>query len=785
MTVNYPGLTSQDVATRLAQGAVNRSPKFTTRTYAGILRSNVLNLFNGLLLVSIIALLLIHAYTDAWFLFAVTFFNTIVGVTEEIRAKIALDRLAILHKPAVKVLRDQQVTAITVDDVVVDDVIFINSGDQVVADGELLSTAIIALDESLLTGESDPIYKKYGDQLFSGSFCSSGSGVYRATQVGAASAANKLTAQAKSYKISRTPLQKDINGFVEALTGIMFVFVILLVLASVSKNISVSSSVLAIVTVIKSFVPQGLILFSTLAFALGAIRIARRHVLVQKLNAIEAMSNVTTLCLDKTGTLGANTLLFEQLYLLSSDRSDVEHKLKLFTAGVKDKNRSLLAIAKAFTGEDAEVLAELPFSSQQKCSALQIRDRDQEYTLWLGAPEILAAGCLTTAQIEVLRQFRERGLRVLLFAASPEKLPIASKLESLAFIVLRDELRPNVAEAIKYFQSRDVAIKILSGDHPDTIAAIAQQSGITVTGEVINGNELVNLNTTEMVTKVARAQLFGNLVPKVKKQIIQALQMNGENVGMVGDGVNDVLALKQADIGVAMNSGATAARDVADIVLLQDSFAHLPALPQEGDRIIYNIKRLAKLFITKNVYCFFYILFVGFVGLNFPLSPRYITWIDFLTIGMPTAILMFMVPVLSKQTAKQFTQQTLRFAFTAGLTIAFFSLLTYVGLHLFWGRGELISKTASAVVIIFMGLYLVYRVAKNDTKQNLLILGVIAVAIAVNGVALTLDFARQLLGMAQLGLDLWGIIIIVSLLGVGALRLFLGLLAKNARVFAD
>jgi cation-transporting P-type ATPase E len=807
----FTGLTSAEVAARTAEHKVNRADKFTTRTITGILRSNILTVFNGIILLSLVALVFIKAYTDIYFLAAVTVINTLAGIVEEVRAKLALDRLALLNRKKINVIREQKLQNIAVEEVVQDDLIAVTAGDQIIADGILLSAASVYVDESLLTGESDTIKKSkdHDSRLLSGSFCVGGYGVYQACSIGNEAHVNQLTSQAKAYKNVLTPIQKDINGIVEGLTGVMVLFFMLLLLANYIKGETLTSSVLAMVTVIKSFVPQGLILMSTLAFAFGAIHAAKRYVLVQKLNAIESMSQLTILCLDKTGTLGTNLLHLEKVKFLVADgdaaaaaRAEIVRQLRLFVGAVSTKNRTLEAIEQVYAGNTpARVLEELPFLSSQKISAVRIVDdggavagevgeehssrTETDITLWLGAPEALAKGkgTLTEQHLTVLQELREQGLRVLAFASSTGSAPLMQEnaraaLKILAFIVLRDELRPNLAEAVKFYESRNVRLKILSGDHPETIVVLAKQAGMVVDGKLINGRDLDKLQGDELKQVIMQGQFFGNLTPQHKKIIINTLQEADEYVGMVGDGVNDILALKQANIGIAMNSGTAAARDVSDIILLKDDFTNLPSLSQEGDRIIYNIKRIARLFLTKNIYCLFFILFVGFVGLEFPLSPRFITWIDVLTLGAPTAVLMLMAPQLSKQETKNFLSETIKFAVIAGVTIAFFSLLVYATAYWFQSGGsQLYGKSAGVAAIIFMGLYLVYRVTAAErmavgrkTFQRYIVYTMLIAGGIANLLAIYWPLSRGILGLVALRVDTWITLTVVAMLGVVVLR---------------
>ncbi len=772
------GLTTEEVAERIKHGEVNRVEKFTTRSVSGILQNNILTVFNGVLTASVIALIIIGNYTDGLFLSAVTVLNMLAGIVGEFRAKLALDKLALLQRRTVIAVRNGQAQEVAVDAVVKDDVIVFESGDQIIADGVLLSSAPVFMDESLLTGEADTIMKKTGEELLSGSFCVRGSGQYTAVHVGRASSVNILTAQAKTYKFTRTPLEHSINVIIRILTVAMILFVLLLILASFVKNVSLAEGILSIVMVIKAFVPEGLILVSTLAFALGALRAAKRQVLVQKLNAVESMSHLTTLCLDKTGTLGTNHLTFERIEILSSTPEAIRRQLGLFVGALSNKNKTVRAIETKFQAIPSILVEELPFSPIKKVSAVRVRSKDGEVSLWLGAPEILGCNHITSAQEKILEAFRNLGLRVLLFANSPRVLSEREDISPLAFIILKDELRPDVAKAVQFYEKRGVILKVLSGDHADTVAALAKRAGISVSGEAINGTDLSCLTPADFAEAIGHGQIFGRLTPQQKKQIIEYLQISGEFVGMIGDGVNDILALKQADIGVAMNSGAAAARDVADIILLKDTFTYLPALSQEGDRTIYSVKRVSQLFFTKNIYSLFFILLTGFVGLNFPLTPRYITWIDVLTIGTPAALLALMAPTVKKQSTGNFLQETLGPAAIYGLVISFLSLAIYANFSLFQDRTKSYGDTAAVSVIIFLALYVVYQVSSIEREKSspwgrkIVVWTILLGALGLNFVAVYWPPLRDILGLTSLDVDSWLTILGVSIFGIWLMRQF-------------
>jgi cation-transporting ATPase E len=771
------GLSRYEVDQRVAAGQTNQTARLTTRTTAGILRRNTFTFFNAVLTVAIVALLAIRAYNDVFFLAAVTAANLLAGIISELRAKRALERLTLLAQREVTVIRDAREQTIPVEQVVKDDVIAVHPGDSIIADGHLVSPSPIGIDESLLTGESDVVTKKLKDPLLSGSFCVSGTGLYVATGIGAKSHANVLMAQAKTYQFTRSPLERIVARLVQTLTITMGVLVVLLIFAGYIKHLSLAAGILSIVTAVKALVPEGLVLITTLAFSLAAARAATRQVLVQKLNAVEALSHVTTLCFDKTGTLGTNRLVYERLELFAMPLAEVTERLQLLVGATHEKNRTVDAIASAFPGKKNLPIEEQAFSSQTKTSAVRVRIGVVEASLWLGAPEALGTVALNPVQQKMLEGLRRDGLRVVLLAATESPIPRKEGMVNLAFIVLRDELRTDVGSAISFYQTRDVRLKVLSGDNAETVAAVARQAGVAITGGLVNGPELEALPAAEFAAAVSGAQVFGRLTPQSKEHIVQSLQAAGEFVGMVGDGVNDILALKRADIGIAMNSGAAAARDVADIILLRDSFANLPALSLEGDRIIYNVTRISKLFLAKNIYSLFFIVFVGFIGLEFPLSPRSITWIDLLSVGTPAFLLTFMTAEVGKQSVANFLGDTLAFATVSGLTIGLISLVVYANFFLFQDRTETYGHTAALSSIILMGLFAVYRVAQPERTQpkgSLQRLGVWALlggAGLLQVVAIYWPPSRDFLGLTSLDADSW--ITIVAASGAGMVLMHL------------
>jgi cation-transporting ATPase E len=448
------GLSRDEIRQRFAQGAVNRFGSFTTRSSAAILRNNILTLFTVVLALAVAALLVVGADKDATFLAGVTVANSLAGMISEFRAKRALDRLSILARRKVTVIRAGKEESLWLDEAVKDDLLILRPGDPVIADGPLVAATGLFLDESLLTGESIPVAKEEGDRVFSGTYVAQGTGRYQAERIGPATTANVLAIQAKAYKIFRTPLEQVVGRIIRALVWIMMLFVFLLLLANAIQHPPIATTILDIATMIKALVPEGLVLVTTVAFAVGALRAVPRHVLVQKLNAIESLSQVNILCLDKTGTLGTNRLRLERLEVVAAAPAEVARLLGAFVGASGAANETLRALAERFPGLPGQALEEIPFSSASKWSAVRLRDGNAEVSLWLGAPESLAPGPFPSTLDKKLSEWRQAGFRILAFARSTTPLPQPENLETLAFLILRDDLRPVVRDAVGFFIAR-------------------------------------------------------------------------------------------------------------------------------------------------------------------------------------------------------------------------------------------------------------------------------------------------------------------------------------------
>jgi len=647
------GLTADEVAERQAQGLGSIPPPATSRSYAQILRENVLTTINMILFSIAIALVLVGQYLDALVSVGVISFNLVISLIQEVRAKRTLDRIALLTRPKATVVRDGREQQLDPGEIVVDDILMLHPGDQIVVDGPIISGGRVEVDESLLTGESDLVIKHVGDYLYSGTFCHAGQACYQAEHVGVQSVVGVLTVGARAYRANYTPLQRDINLIIRTLLLIAIFLEVLLIASSIVSVIPIVETV-RMAMVIIGIVPNGLFLSISVAYALGAVRMAGKGALVQKFNAIESLSHIDVLCTDKTGTLTANTLEVEELHPYGMEEAALQCALGSYLATTSSSNPTSAAIRAACAGQARpwlHVREEVPFSSARKWSALVVDDDEAVRGVYvLGAPELLQPFLRADARLgSFLEEQVARGMRVLLFASYPEPIQLQSPageahlpvgLIPLGAVSLRDALRPEARETLVRLHDVGVQIKVISGDHPQTVAALAKQVGLAPESKAISGGELETLDATQLAEVAQEVTIFGRITPPQKERLVQALRSRGHYVAMIGDGVNDVLALKQANLGIAMQSGSQATRGVADLVLLKDTFAPLPAAFREGQRIRNGMRDILKLFLTRVLSVALLLIAIAFIG-GFPFQPRQTSILTFLTVGVPALALAY------------------------------------------------------------------------------------------------------------------------------------------------
>ncbi len=675
------GLSEAEVRARRAQGLGNQVAIPSSRTYQQIVKENVFTFVNMVLFGLGIVLVLLGRASDALVSVGVIAINLVVSVVQEVRAKRMLDHIALITRPAVTVVREGSQKKVDQAEIVVGDILLVDTGDQIVVDGRMLSEEAIQVDESLITGEADPITKHTGDGLYSGSFCVSGSAYYQAEKVGAESLSYQMTASARAFRRVTTPLQKEVNLIVRVLLLVAGYFEILLIVNNIIEKVPLVEAVRQSVVVL-GLIPNGLFLAIATAYALGAVRIARQGALVQQSNAIESLSHVNTLCLDKTGTLTTNRLKVQTLLPIHSTEQVLRGDLGDFAASLVSRNKTTAAIVEACPGTARPVRESVPFSSRYRWSGLAL----DSGVYVLGAPEtILPVLALPHDDFPSIEEWTRQGLRVLVFAcgsnsetlrnaAGEPQLPAV--LDPLGLIILADELRPETRATIEDFRRSGVELKIISGDNQETVAALARQAGFDPQAQAVSGIELAQMNPEEMSRVVASGSFFGRVAPQQKEQMVQLLRSQGKYVAMIGDGVNDVLALKQADLAIAMQGGSQAARAVADIILLEDSFAVLPQVVREGQRILNGMQDIFKLFLTRILYVALLILASLAAG-GFPLAPKHSSILALLTVGIPTiALAAWAEPGTTQRT--NVARRISHFILPASLTLGLMGLAIYV-----------------------------------------------------------------------------------------------------------
>ncbi|MDX3693358.1 HAD-IC family P-type ATPase [Streptomyces europaeiscabiei] len=696
------GLTAAEVADRVARGEVNDVPVRSSRSTVEIVRANVFTRFNAIIGVLWLVMLFVAPFQDSLFGYVILA-NTGIGIIQEWRAKKTLDSLAVIGEAKPTVRRDGVAAPVGTSDVVLGDVIEIGPGDKIVVDGECVETDGLEIDESLLTGEADPVVKQPGDQVMSGSFVVAGGGAFTATKVGREAYAAQLAEEASRFTLVHSELRSGISTILKYVTWMMVPTAVGLIISQlIVKENDFKDSVARTVGGIVPMVPEGLVLLTSVAFAIGVIRLGRKQCLVQELPAIEGLARVDTVCLDKTGTLTEGGMDVTELRPLDGvDEAYVRRVLGALGESDPRPNASLQAVIDAYPdSEDWRCTESLPFSSARKYSGASFSEGDGESSTWLlGAPDVLLPE--DDPALTETERLNEEGLRVLLLARVTRELDdpeITRGTRPTALVVLEQRLRPDAADTLRYFGEQDVRAKVLSGDNAVSVGAVAGKLGLT--GEVVDARGLP-AERDGMAEALDSGTVFGRVTPQQKRDMVGALQSHGHTVAMTGDGVNDVLALKDADIGVAMGSGSEATRAVAQIVLLNNSFATLPSVVAEGRRVIGNITRVATLFLVKTVYSVLLAALVACWQVEYPFLPRHLTLLSTLTIGVPA---FFLALAPNKERAKpHFVRRVMRYAIPGGVLAAVATFATYlIARHYYAGEGALEAETSAATLTLFL-----------------------------------------------------------------------------------
>lgn len=721
-----PGLTAEEVADRVRRGLTNDLPPRSGRTTWDIVRANVFTRINFLLMVLFIMVLTTGSIVNALFGFLIII-NSGIGIVQELRAKRTLDNLAVVGEGKPTVRRDGIARQLPREEVVLDDLIEIGPGDQVIVDGEVVEASYLEVDESLLTGESDPLLKQPGDEVMSGSFVVAGVGAFRATRVGHDSYAARLTMEASKFSLVKSELQTGINKILRLITWLLVPVGLATIWVQWNQPGVWQSKVLYTAGALVPMVPEGLVLLTSLAFAVGVVRLGQRNVLVQELPAIEGLARVDVVCADKTGTLTENGLRFGECEVLDGDEGEVAEALAQLAAADPRPNASVQALAHALPPSDSSwtVTAMAPFTSAKKWSGMSFDGHGH----WvLGAPDVLAGR--DSAAAARAEQVGSTGRRVLLLGEidRPVDDPDApGDVRPRALVVLEQKVRPEARDTLAFFAAQNVAVKVISGDNATSVGAVTGSLGVD-TGDVVDARTLPE-DDQEFADRVQSAGVFGRVTPQQKRQMVAALQSRGHNVAMTGDGVNDVLAIKDSDLGVAMGSGAAATRSVAQLVLLDDSFATLPHVVAEGRRVIGNIERVANFFLTKTMYSIILALLVALWGLQFPFMPIHISFVGWFTIGIPASILA--LAPNAERARPGFLQRVMSFSIPSGVVVAVTTFVSYLLIMPPAGSDPSLGRQASTAALLTLmigGAWVMIATARPYEWWKLLMIALCALA---------------------------------------------------------
>jgi len=778
------GLTDAEVAERVAAGRTNAVESHTSRPVTEIVRANVFTVFNGLLLTLFVIILATGRWQNGLF-GGVIIANSAIGIFQELRAKRTLDRLAVLNAPRARAVRAGTVTELAVEEVVADDLLDIRSGDQLPADGVVTEANGLEVDESLLTGESDPIAKGPGDEVRSGSIVVAGQGRFQATAVGDEAYATKLATEARRFTVTHSELVAGTNTLLKWISLVMLVVgpVLLWSQFRTKDNHGWQDAVTGTVAALVGMVPEGLVLLTSLAFMLGTVTLARRQTLVQELPAVEGLARVDVVCLDKTGTLTHGDVAFDRIETLDAHQ-DVPDALGLLTQG-DDVNATAAAVATVYATTTWKATGSVPFSSARKWSSVTADGRG---TWVFGAPEMVLPAPADDAQHTARGQadaLAAEGHRVLLLARAGSEPPtgddgearLPADLTPAALVILAERVRDDAADTLRYFTEQGVALKVISGDNPRTVGAVAARVGVPgVSGaaDAVDARTLPD-DLDELAEVLEERSVFGRVTPQQKRAVVAALQSRGHVVAMTGDGVNDALALKDADIGVAMGNGSPATRAVAQLVLLDGKFSHLPDVVAEGRRVIANIERASNLFLVKNIYSLVLALITAVTVAAYPLAPIQLTLISAVTIGIP-GFLLALGPN-RRRYVPGFLRRVMIFAIPTGIVTGAAAYAGYRTTRLMEdGATVAEGRTTATLVVLIVSLWTLLILARPLAGWKLAL-----VAAMAGGVALIV--AVPPLGHSIFLLDTTPLRLLVAAI-IGAIGAFLVELSSRAVALA-
>jgi cation-transporting ATPase E len=730
VTTASTGLTAAEVQERVARGQTNDTGERTSRKLSEIVRANVFTRFNAILGAAALVIVVIGPIQDALFVLILVA-NSAIGIFQEVNAKRKLDQLAIKSAAPARVVRDGDPQEVAAEQVVLDDLVEVRAGDQIACDGVVTVATGLEVDESLLTGESDPINKVEGDDILSGSFVAAGSGRFQATKVGPDSYAAKLAKEARQFQLTRSELMEGINTILRIITWVLIPVCALLLWSQLREH-DLDTALRSTVAGVVAMVPEGLILLTSVAFMLAAVTLARRQVLVQELPAVEGLARVDVVCLDKTGTLTEGTIVFDELQSLDADGNSGGED-----AGLKDalgaladdpnRNATAVALAEQFTSPGWTRTGAVPFSSARKWSAASF---DGHGSWIMGAPEMVLTDNSSPVRAQA-DELASSGRRTLVLAHSDAALAdesLPADLIPVALVMFAEKVRPDAEETLAFFAAQGVELRVISGDNPRTVAAVAARVGLDAGDGGFDARELPE-DQHEMAEVLEQHKVFGRVTPQQKRAMVGALQSKGHVVAMTGDGVNDALALKDADIGVAMGSGAAATRAVAQLVLLEGKFSTLPGVVAEGRRVMANIERSANLFVTKTVYAVLLAVAVSVISWPYPYLPRHLTIVSVFTIGIP-GFFLALAPN-NRRYIPGFIARVLRFCIPAGLVAGTAALVAYGIARYGHDLPTREVRTTSALVLIAVALWVLVIQARPFNWWKTVLVASMVGAVAV------------------------------------------------------
>lgn len=714
--MSYNGLTSKEVKDRIKNGMVNEFESSPSKTIKQILIENTCTLFNFINIILAIAIIMVGSYKNLLFL-GVVICNTLISTVQEIRAKKVVDKLSVISSVKAKVKRDNQIKNIHISNIVKDDLIYYELGNQVVVDS-VITNGTCEVNESFITGESKSRFKKEGDTLLSGSFIISGSCEAKVIHVGMENYTAVISHDAKKAKKEiNSEIMRSLNKIVKYVSVALVPIGILLLLRqfNISDN-TTQKAVVKVVAALIGMIPEGLILLVSTVLGISVVKLSRYNVLVQDLYSIETLARVDTLCLDKTGTLTEGVMELTDVVVLNDHKvNEVDEVLEAISSNLNDNNPTFRAINEKY-GNDSNIKTKsiIPFSSERKYSGITYK----EDTYIMGAPEFILEKDFKKYESKVASLSEENRVLALIKTKILKDGTLSSKKDVLAFLLIGDKIRKEAAKTLEYFSSNDVDIKIISGDSTSTVSSVAKKLGLEING-CVNLRDVKD--DTDYKTLVEDNTIFGRVKPEQKKMIISALRQNGHVVAMTGDGVNDVLALKEADCGVAMNDGSDAARNVAELVLLDSNFDSMPKVVKEGRRTINNVERSATLFLSKTIYASLLAILFLFIKYTYPFIPIQMTLINSLTIGIP-AFILALEPNHNRVKGK-FLINVVSKALPSGITTVI-NILLLVFFAKVIGLSSTQTSTVAVIITAYTALLLIYRISKplNILRKSLLII---------------------------------------------------------------